>query len=393
MDYLPISLSIENKPCLVVGGGNIALRKAKQLLVAGAHLTVIAKDFHTEFSLLLEQANQAVEKPEASFSGHKPNSTCGEKLSSNIHGNQSNNAVPTTKRGSITLLKRAYIPDDVKAKLIVIAATNNLKVNQQVFNDAERLGVLVNVVDQPQLCRFITPSVIDRTPLTIAISSGGSGPVLARMLREKIEWWLPSNIGTFLSKINRLRPEVSNQLPSLQQRKRFWEKLFEAVLGWNTLENVADSSTNENLTNGGSLNSYADLESIANSSTSHDVNTSFMTFVDFGSANLAGLTVAAINALRKADRVYLSSRNYTLLQNLIRRDADIIQLDDIKITGQLAEQHYAEVAAQPSCHFVYLRSGSYFEDSQSLSSDLLALPLKTSSQKVVTRFINAVRIT
>ncbi len=393
MDYLPISLSIENKPCLVVGGGNIALRKAKQLLAAGANLTVIAKDFHNEFDLLREQESQIAQKPAVDLSGQQPNSVREAELSRAIPHSQSKNATAVANRGSVTLVRRGYIADDVTAKLMVIAATDDLEVNQQVFNDAERLGVLVNVVDQPQLCRFITPSVIDRTPLTIAISSGGSGPVLARMLREKIEWWLPHNIGPFLSKINLLRPEVSKQLTSLQQRKRFWEKLFEAVLGWNTIENVADSSSSDNLAEEDNLNSYADLEHLANASSASDTNTSFMTFVDFGSANIAGLTVAAINALRKADRVYLSASNYILLQNLIRRDADIIQLDENKITDQLAERHYAEVAAQPSSHFVYLRNGSYFEEFRSFNVDSLASSEEFGNQKIVTSFINAVGIT
>ncbi len=272
MDYLPISLNMKARDCLVVGGGNIAIRKARQLLSAGANVTAVAPEFHSDFS-----------KQES--------------------------------KGRIKLIRSEYLVEHLTGMLLVVAATDDAAINQQVHQDAESAGVLVNVVDQPDLCRFIVPSIVDRSPLTVAISTGGSGPVFARMLREKLEWIIPDNIGAFLAKVNQDRSVVADKFPEMEKRRAFWEKFFERELGWNTLGNLVDATkTPLNL-------DYQLFQSEAQTKQAE------ITLIDFGRANINDLSVSIINQLQKVDNLYITQNNYQLLKDLIRRDADIHILD------------------------------------------------------------------
>ena len=143
MDYYPIYLKLTGKPCVVVGGGNVATRKIATLIDAGASVSVVSLS-----------------------------------ISSEIAGWIDTGAITSYRQGE-------YQASDLSGQLLVIAATPSSIVNQQVFDDAEQVGVLANVVDTPELCRFILPSIVDRSPLMIAISSGGAAPVLARTARQK----------------------------------------------------------------------------------------------------------------------------------------------------------------------------------------------------------------
>ena len=130
MDYLPVFLKIAQQPCLVVGGGHVAKRKVTLLLKAKANVTVIAPQ-------VLDELKQQV-------------------LSSGGR-----------------VVEQAYEQSYLTQQRLVIAATDDEALNQQVFNDCEQANIPVNVVDAPALCRFIFPSIIDRSPVVIAISSSG----------------------------------------------------------------------------------------------------------------------------------------------------------------------------------------------------------------------------
>lgn len=280
MDYLPISLNIKARHCLVVGGGNIAIRKARQLLSAGAEVTVVAPEFHSDF---LQQQSE----------------------------------------GLINLIYSEYEREHLHGKLLVIAATDSTEINKQVHDDAESAGILVNVVDQPDLCRFIVPSIVDRTPLTIAISTGGSGPVFARMLREKLEWLIPDNIGEFLTRVNNDRAKVAEKFPEMSERRDFWERFFERELSWSTSENLSQSNKK-------SLNlDYQLFQTVHPNNDSHDqaTHSEQLALIDFGRGQVDDLSVSIITQLQKVDNLYVSQTNYQLLKDLIRRDADIHILD------------------------------------------------------------------
>jgi uroporphyrin-III C-methyltransferase/precorrin-2 dehydrogenase/sirohydrochlorin ferrochelatase len=152
MDYLPVFFKITHQPCLVVGGGHIAKRKVNLLLKAEANVTVIALEVLPELKAQILAAGGQV-------------------------------------------IEQAYEASYVANKRLVIAATDDLALNKQVFDDCEALSIPVNVVDAPDLCRFIFPSIIDRSPVVVAISSSGQSPVLARMLRTRLESIIPAAYG------------------------------------------------------------------------------------------------------------------------------------------------------------------------------------------------------
>ncbi len=152
MDYLPIFCRLDNKPVLLVGGGEVAERKARLLLDAGAQLTVVAPELDPELA----------------------------ELAAN---------------GSIEWLAGEFAPQQLTGKWLVVAATDRREVNALVYQSANQARIFANVVDDPKRSSFIMPSIIDRSPLMVAISSGGKAPVLARLLREKLEALLPQHLG------------------------------------------------------------------------------------------------------------------------------------------------------------------------------------------------------
>ncbi len=182
MDFLPLFCQLRDKPCLLVGGGDVAERKAHLLLASGASLRVCAREFSPQF-LLWQQAGQA------------------------------------------TLIGTAFSPELLDDCWLVIAATDDEALNQRVSQSADARRMFCNVVDAPQSASCIMPSIIDRSPLMIAVSSGGNAPVMARMLREKLEALLPLHLGRLAAWGGAQRQRVKQQF-SGGQRRRFWEKLF-----------------------------------------------------------------------------------------------------------------------------------------------------------------------
>jgi len=183
MDYLPIFIKLQQQICWVIGGGTIAARKASLLLEAGATVTVIAPGTKNEMARLIEQ-------------------------------------------GRCHWLEHAFADADLeslpKPKLI-IAATDDRQTNQAVYQWGESQGILVNVADQTDLCRFILPAIIDRAPLTIALSTGGRSPVLARILKAKLEAMIPAGFGRLTELLGQFRDQVKSKLTTVEKRKDFWE--------------------------------------------------------------------------------------------------------------------------------------------------------------------------
>ncbi len=156
MDYLPIFCRLDNKPVLLVGGGEVAERKARLLLDAGARLTVVSPELDPELAELADS-------------------------------------------GTIEWLAGEFEPAQLTGKWLVVAATDRREVNALVYQSANQAGIFANVVDDPKRSSFIMPSIIDRSPLMVAISSGGKAPVLARLLREKLEALLPQHLGAVMT--------------------------------------------------------------------------------------------------------------------------------------------------------------------------------------------------
>ena len=183
MDFLPLFCRLQGKRCLLVGGGEVAERKAHLLLEAGADLLVGAPAFTPIFHHWAQQ----------------------EKL---------------------TLIQGRFTASWLTECWLVIAATDDDGVNQQVAAAAETKRIFCNLVDAPEQASVIMPSIIDRSPLVVAVSSGGTAPVLARLLREKLEALLPQHIGQLARYAGSLRRRVKSTFVSVSERRRFWEKLF-----------------------------------------------------------------------------------------------------------------------------------------------------------------------
>ena len=171
MDFLPVSLRLRGARVLLVGGGQIATRKARLLIKAGAQLTVFAPEIGGELAQLLD-------------------STGG------------------------TWRQSAYEETALQGVVLVVAATPLREVNEQVYRDATSRHLPVNVVDAPDLCTFIFPSIVERGPLTVAVSSGGNSPVLVRLLRRKIEQMVPAAYGRLALFAGRLRGPVKEAIPA-----------------------------------------------------------------------------------------------------------------------------------------------------------------------------------
>ena len=183
MDYLPLFHNLNETPCLLIGGGSVATRKARLLLDARAQVTIIAPDLHDE---LLELA----------------------------------------QAGRIKHHKRLFAAGDTQGFGLVICATNNSTTNTQVSVEAKSHNIPVNVVDQPALCSFIFPAIVDRSPIVIAVSSGGSAPVLSRTLRAKLETLLPHTLGNLAELSVKFRQVVKEHFTNVEQRRIFWERIF-----------------------------------------------------------------------------------------------------------------------------------------------------------------------
>jgi len=185
MDYLPVFLDIRGQPCLVVGGDEVAARKSALLLRAGAQVTVHAPTFCAAFD-----------------------------------------ATPVAAR----VLRRVAGFDevDIAGFVLAIAATDD-STNRAVAAAARARGIPVNVVDQPALCSFIMPSIIDRSPLIVAVSSGGVSPVLARLLRARLESLIPAGYGRLAALAAEFRDRVKARVQP-QQRRRFWERVLQGPI-------------------------------------------------------------------------------------------------------------------------------------------------------------------
>ncbi|UNU74210.1 siroheme synthase CysG [Moraxella nasovis] len=199
MNTLPLFFNLTDKPILIVGGGDVAYRKAMLLNKAGAKITVIAKNVSDDFYTFLTTHHHKV-------------------------------------------VQKSYEPHDLTADkfVLMICATNDNDLNERIYHQAHTLNIPVNVVDTPHLCDFIFPAIVDRNPVMIGISTNGNAPVLARLLRAKIERILPQNIGTIAKQAGNFRVIVKQKLAHISKRRHFWESVFNKVISDKSLKSLDD---------------------------------------------------------------------------------------------------------------------------------------------------------
>lgn len=184
MDFLPIFLNLKNQPCLLVGGGSVATRKAALLLAAGAKLRIVAPELDGAFEL-----------PK----------NCEH-------------------------LQERFTPAHLDGMTIAIAATNDEVVNAEVSREAKLRNIPVNVVDNPKLCSFVMPAILDRSPLLVAFSTGGASPVLARLMRGKLETVIPHTYGRLAAFAERFRQTIKERIKKPEDRRVFWEDMLEGIV-------------------------------------------------------------------------------------------------------------------------------------------------------------------
>lgn len=184
MDFLPLFHNLRGRRVLVVGGGEIALRKARLLAEAGVTLRVVAPRIEPGLRSLVEQ-------------------------------------------GGGELILRGYREADLYGCVLVIAATDDEQLNARVSRDACARNLPVNVVDAPELCSVIFPAIVDRSPLMVAVSSGGDAPVLTRLMRARLETLIPSAYGRLAGLAQKFRGAVKQRFADVQQRRVFWEEVFQ----------------------------------------------------------------------------------------------------------------------------------------------------------------------
>ena len=199
MKYFPFFLQLNKLPCLVVGGGSVAERKLDLLIKANADITVISLDFS---DYILE-------------------------LSKNMILN-------------VLQMNILKILEENKYRF-VISATNDVSLNEQVAKDCKKHNIIVNVVDQPEICDFIFPSILERGDITVAVSTGGASPVLARVLRTKLETMVPASYGKLADIVSSNRIRVRDKMKKFSSNKIFWEKMLNGKF----LELVLSGKTDE----------------------------------------------------------------------------------------------------------------------------------------------------
>jgi uroporphyrin-III C-methyltransferase/precorrin-2 dehydrogenase/sirohydrochlorin ferrochelatase len=199
VDYLPICLELKGASVLLVGGGEVGTRKARLLLKAEAALTVVAPQITAELGELIEQSG-------------------GTWLQTAYNVDRGSQG----EGGLVHLFGHLAL---------VVAATPDRSVNEHISEDAKAHGIPVNVVDSPDLCTFIFPSIVDRSPLIVAISSSGRSPVLARLIRRKIETLVPAAYGKLAVFAGAARALVKDKIPEPGSRRLFWEQTIEGTVG------------------------------------------------------------------------------------------------------------------------------------------------------------------
>jgi precorrin-2 dehydrogenase/sirohydrochlorin ferrochelatase len=187
MRYYPIHLDIQNRNCLVVGGGGVGTRKVKTLLKCGAKVTVVSPEISDRLQNLAESAR-------------------------------------------LTLKPRPYRTEDIEGMFLVIGASDDETLNRQISSDAERRNTLCNIADRPEKCNFILPSILRRDDLVITISTSGRSPALAKKLRKNLERRFGPEYGDFLKLMGAIRSKLLSQAHEPEVHKPLFEQLIDSNL-------------------------------------------------------------------------------------------------------------------------------------------------------------------
>jgi uroporphyrin-III C-methyltransferase/precorrin-2 dehydrogenase/sirohydrochlorin ferrochelatase len=266
MEYLPIFINLRNKKCLVIGGGSVALRKINLLLKAQTKIDCIAMNFCDDLIALSET-------------------------------------------NDIDLVAKHFEPGDIRSYSVIISATNDESLNTLVSKIAHESGTPVNVVDSPDLSSFIMPSIVDRAPVVIAISSAGKAPVLARIIRAKLETIIPNAYGELAEIAGQYREKVKQRFNNIKDRRKFWEGVFSGVVA-------------EKVFSGRSQEAVKELEKRLIETKEGGLGEVYLVGAGPGDPDL--LTFKALRLIQQADVVLYDRLVSKGVLELVRRDAEMI---------------------------------------------------------------------
>ncbi len=276
MQALPIFLNIKNRPCVIIGGGEVAARKVTMLLKADAAVTVYSPEICQELQALVS----------------------AEKIKH---------------------IRTHFEPNQLTAACLVIAATDDETVNVAVSVAAKALNIPVNVVDAPDLCTFTMGSIIDRSPVVIAVSSEGNAPVLARYIRTKIETMLPASYGRIAAIAGEFREQVKDKFATTQLRRRFWEGVLQGPMVERVLSGQEQAAREL-------------LQDILNDADA-TANQGEVFLVGGGPGDPDLLTFRALRLMQQCDVCVYDKLVSPEVMELVRRDAELI------FVGKSRDQH------------------------------------------------------
>jgi len=267
MDYLPIFLDLKQQTCLVVGGGSVATRKTKLLLKAQAKVTIVSPELTDALNTLVQQ-------------------------------------------GEVSWTQSVFTPAHINDQRLVIAATDDEKVNQSVYDVAQKKNILTNLTDNPDDSDFIFASVLDRSPIIVAVSSGGESPVLARNLRARLETLIPPGYSKLGELMGKYRHAVKQKFGELRQRRQFWDNVLSGPVADHVLagrEAVAEQILQQQL---------------ADEAKTIDTGEVFLVGAGPGDPEL--LTFKALRLMQQADIVFYDRLVSKEILALVRKEAELV---------------------------------------------------------------------
>ena len=290
MDHLPIFLDIRGKTVVVSGGGTLAARRVERALSAGARVKIFA------------------DEP-------------GEELG------------PFLSNPDVTLFRRPAEAGDLEGAILAYGAEENFENDKRLRDLAHAAGVLVNVADTMELCDFITPAILDRTPLVAAIASSGASPILARTIKAELESTIPATFGELSRFLARFRDEVATRIPDGTLRRRFWEDITESAIGERVMAGditCAESALREKL-------------DAFNTCVGKPVGEIYLVGTGPGDPDL--LTFRALRLMQRADVVLYDRLIGERILSLVRRDAERIYVGKKKNEHTMGQEDISRLLA------------------------------------------------
>ncbi|GGD48591.1 siroheme synthase CysG [Lacimicrobium alkaliphilum] len=306
MQYFPLFVDTTALNVLVVGAGEVAARKAELLLRTHASITIVAPWACSTVERLVSEQSQ------------------------------------------LEWHSREYQPHDLNGRQLVFVATNDRALNQQISEQAKARNLLVNVVDAPDQCGFITPSIIDRSPVLIAMSSGGVAPVLLRYLRQKLEADIPRSISRLGAFAQTFREKVKRRFNNLTQRRYFWEDFFDGDIAEQVLKGNEGKATQL-------------MEHYLAQSSPKITGQVYLVGAGPGDAEL--LTFRALRLMQKADVVVYDRLVSQEILDMVRRDAEKIYVGKAASNHTLPQQDINQLLvteAKAGKRVVRLKGGDPF---------------------------------